>query len=343
MNYWIISLLLLALSTASLAEEADANKDIDQTKKPASTETGPASLLPPAGELPKESVTVEVLSDEAFKESIRRLPQLMEKIRVESFAADNPYVLLPHRPNYILPITWHNHPGEHTDITFNENSAPVTETAGYQHFEAIFQLSIKYPIATGVIGEMSRLDVAYTNRSFWQMYNTDISRPFRETNHEPELILSWQPQNKTIDYFSVTLNHQSNGQSGDLSRSWNRIIAETGFVFPSGLLNTKLWWRIPESSRIGPLGDDNPDITKYMGYGEVRYVFVYGSNTASIMLRNNVKFSNNKGAIEIGYNFPLHKKIKGYIQYFNGYGDSLIDYDRSQQRIAIGIKLSDWL
>lgn len=343
MNRWILFFFLLSMSAFLHAEELEKNKDPASTKVPASSETGPASFLPAAGESPKESITVEVLADEAFKESIRRLPQLMEKIRVENFAADNPYVLLPHRPNYILPVTWHSHPGEHTDVTFNESSEPVPVTEDYQHFEAIFQLSIKYPIATGVLGDMSRLDVAYTNRSFWQMYNSDISRPFRETNHEPELILSWQPQNKNIDYFSVALNHQSNGQSGDLSRSWNRIIAETGVVFANGLLNTKLWWRIPESSRTGPLGDDNPDITRYLGYGEVRYVFVHGGNTVSVMLRNNVKFSNNKGAIEIGYNYPLHKKIKGYVQFFNGYGDSLIDYDRNQQRIAIGIKLSDWL
>lgn len=343
MNRLILFFCLSILSAYSLAQETGQSKEIEDPNTPSSAESGPGSLLPQSGAAPTENISVEVLSDDAFKESIRRLPRLMEKIRVESFAADNPYVLLPHRPNYILPVTWHSHPGEHTDISFNENSEAVTEKEGYQHFEAIFQLSIKYPVAKGVIGDMSRLEVAYTNRSFWQMYHTDISRPFRETNHEPELILSWQPQNKNIDYFAMALNHQSNGQSGDLSRSWNRIIAEAGFVYSNGLLNTKLWWRIPESSRVGPLGDDNPDITHYMGYGEVRYVFIHGSNTASIMLRNNVKFSNNKGAIEIGYNFPLHKKIKGYIQYFNGYGDSLIDYDRSQQRIAIGIKLSDWL
>lgn len=342
MNRWLLSFLLLVLTNISFADDTEqADAPAESESLPA--ETGPASLFPQGGQAPTETITVEMLSDEAFKESVRRLPQLMERIRVESFAADNPYVLIHHRPNYILPVAWYSHPGEHTDISFNENAQAVTETADYGHFEAVFQLSIKYPVAKGVIGDMSRLEVAYTNRSFWQMYNSDISRPFRETNHEPELILSWLPQNKKIDYFSVALNHHSNGQSGDLSRSWNRVIAETGVVFPNGLLNTKIWWRIPETSRVGPLGDDNPDITHFMGHGEVRYVFVHGRNTASVMLRNNLKTSNNKGAIELGYNFPLHKKIKGYIHYFNGYGESLIDYDRNQQRIAIGIKLSDWL
>ena len=155
--------------------------------------------------------------------------------------------------------------------------------------------------------------------------------------------MTWQTLTKVMDYVSTTLNHHSRRQSGKLSRSWNRVILEAGAVFSNGLLNTKLWWRIPEPSKTAPLGDDNPDITHYMGYGQLQYIFLHGDNTVSVKLRNNLKTSDNKGAIEIGYNFPLHKKIKGYIHYFNGYGESLIDYDNHQQRIGIGIKLSDWL
>lgn len=342
MNRWILCLGAMLLTHVALSQTAE---EIDQPEQRivVAHEEPLGSLLPETGVPPTESITVEMLSDDAFKESVRRLPQLMEKIRVENFAADNPYVLLPHRPNYFMPVTWYSNPGIHSLITTDESSERVAESGDYQHFESIFQLSIKYPIATGVLGSMSRLDIAYTNRSFWQMYNEDISRPFRETNHEPELILTWQTRNKYIDYVSTTLNHHSNGQSGKLSRSWNRVILEAGAVFSNGLLNTKLWWRMPEPSKTAPLGDDNPDITHYMGYGQLQYIFLHGDNTVSVKLRNNLKASDNKGAIEIGYNFPLHKKIKGYIHYFNGYGESLIDYDNHQQRIGIGIKLSDWL
>lgn len=343
-NYWIASLFVSLLSIHVAAEEAGVkSKNVDSLETQ-SSETG--SLLPKAGKTTTQPVTVEVLADEAFKPELQRLPQLVEKIRVESFAADNPYVLLPHRPNYFLPFSWHSHPGTHQIQSIDADPQQVTGPEDYDRLEAIFQLSIKYPVAKDVLGKMSRLEVAYTNRSFWQMYNSNISRPFRETNHEPELILSWQTQNKYIDYFSVAFNHQSNGQSSTLSRSWNRIIFETGAVFSHGVLHTKAWWRVPEptkSKTLSPHGDDNPDITDYMGHGEIQYVFVHGRNTASIMLRNNLKTSNNKGAIELGYNFPINKRIKGYIQYFNGYGDSLIDYDRNQQRIGFGIKLSDWL
>merc|ERR1712000_209050 len=81
------------------------------------------------------------------------------------------------------------------------------------HIEAVFQISIKVQLASGIIGKLSTLSVGYTNRSFWQAYNSDISRPFRETNHEPELMLNWQTKNNWIDAFGVSLNHQSNGQT----------------------------------------------------------------------------------------------------------------------------------
>ena len=56
-------------------------------------------------------------------------------------------------------------------------------------------------------------------------------------------------------------------------------------------------------------------------------------------LRNNVNFSTNRGSIEMNLTYPLSDRYELLLQYFNGYGDSLIDYDRSQERIGIGFQL----
>jgi phospholipase A1 len=104
-------------------------------------------------------------------------------------------------------------------------------------------------------------------------------------------------------------------------------------------LSVRPWWRIPEDEE----DDENPNIERYFGYGEIRAVYKYGEQVFSAMLRNNLKTTGNKGAIELGWSFPLHRRLKGYVQYFNGSGECLLDYDKQNQRIGMGLLLSDWL
>lgn len=93
-------------------------------------------------------------------------------------------------------------------------------------------------------------------------------------------------------------------------------------------------------------GDDNPDISDYLGYGEISGAFKVNCNTLSFMLRNNLDFHDNKGALKLGWAFKIpgieSDNLKGYVQYFTGYGESLIDYNAAVNRIGIGIMLADW-
>lgn len=345
----LCSLLMLLLAGSSMmtaAEEPAPTAEADSEETP--LDLNFSDLLPAQGELKTERKEYQAISEDEFSPAVRQLPGIVEKIQTEQLAADSPYVLLPHRPNYVLPVTWQSRPSDREldRVLQHYTGDPDAEReAGNDHLEAVFQISIKYPVSTGLVGKFSRLEFAYTNRSFWQAYNGDISRPFRETNHEPELILSWQPQKTWVDYFSLALNHQSNGQTSSMSRSWNRIIAQTVSVIPTGVVVVRAWWRIPEESKADPWDpqdNDNPDIDDYMGPGEFTYMHVMGKQTLSVMVRNNFNPDANKGAVELGWTFPLNRKIKGYVQYFNGYGESLIDYNRYQERIGVGIKLSDW-
>ena len=255
----------------------------------------------------------------------------------ENATVNNPFVITPHRPNYFLPIAYTSNPNDRAFLGDENDSESL------QSVEFKFQISVKFPVAYGVVGRNSSLWFAYTQQAYWQAYNSDISAPFRDTNHEPEAFIVVKPKEGLFgikpSYISYGLNHQSNGQSGDLSRSWNRFYIDFLFETENTAFSIKPWYRFPESSDI----DDNPDIEKYYGYGEFSLIHVIDDYSIDVMLRNNLDMSNNRGAIQVGFNFPLWGKTRGYIQYFNGYGQSLLDYNHQTQSLGIGIMLSNWL
>lgn len=253
----------------------------------------------------------------------------------------NPYLLLPHRPNYLMPLTWN----------FNPNNAaqPKSQTP-LQHSEIKFQISLKAQLGPTHFNDKLRLYAAYTNRSWWQAYNEDTSRPFRETNHEPEVFATWA-SGEALGFDSLTwmlgFNHQSNGGSVAVSRSWNRIIAAATLEKWNWVLVAKPWWRLPEDAKESPddpKGDDNPDIHRFVGYGELSAMYRHSSDsTISIMVRNNLRSDHNRQTTRLGISFPVSGRYRGYFEYFDGYGESLIDYDHHVQRIGLGILLTDWL
>ena len=257
----------------------------------------------------------------------------------ESLTGDNPFVLTPHKPNYILPVTWNTRPNE-TPFGASEGSL--------QNLELKFQLSVKFKVAKDVFGKGNGLYFAYTNQSYWQAYNRQFSSPFRETNHEPEMFLlipqRWSLLGFRGQVLALGLNHQSNGQTGSLSRSWNRAILTLVLERRSLVFSLRPWYRFPEEEKVNgsATGDDNPDILDYMGNGELRVLYKRGRNTWSLMLRNLVG-PDYRGAVELNWGFPIGGRVKGYVQYFNGYGESLIDYNARVNRLGVGIALTDWL
>ncbi len=249
------------------------------------------------------------------------------------------YSFFAHKPFYFMPYTYSFNPTKKATGTIDE----VDRT------EVKFQFSFKINLVESFYNDYLRLSFAYTNLSFWQLYNKKNSAPFRETNHEPDFFLEYKPsgvssvQGNTFYRFGIV--HQSNGQDIELSRSWNRIYIQMITEIKYSVLSLMLWERIHESPKDGPNdvdGDDNPEISKFMGHFELRSTTKFDKYSLSLLFRNNLR-KDNKGAFEASLSFPLNGKFKGYFQYFNGYGESLIDYDSSIQRVGVGIIMADWL
>ena len=270
---------------------------------------------------------------------------LLERLRRERAAEGIRSLLTSHRRNYLIPASYVENPNE---IPFETGFGDVAADEDLDHVEAKFQLSIKFALAESLLTRRDRIYFGFTALSFWQAYNRNVSAPFRETDYEPELFwstpLDWAPLGLDAGLLTVGVSHQSNGRGGDLSRSWNRVYASLMFEKDDLVIGLKPWWRIPEDAKDGPLdatGDDNPDIEDYLGHFELTTVYRRGDHEWSLLLRNN--FDKGKGAVQLEWAFPLWRGVRGFTQYFNGYGESLIDYDAHMERVGIGILLSDLL
>jgi phospholipase A1 len=251
---------------------------------------------------------------------------------------NNPFSLHPHKPNYI--IISNNLASPH-EAPFKE--AFPDKNVHFQPWETKFQISLKVPLARGLFNGQGDLYAAYTNRSFWQQFNKAGSSPFRESDHEPEMWLSFRNDTTLFGIHNRVIRtgivHQSNGQAGTLSRSWNRVYAD--FIFEKGnwFFSAKPWWRIPENSD----DDNNPDIDDYLGNFEFSGLYKMGNQNLDFMIRDNLSTSDNHGAFQLNWSFPVSKNVRGYVQWFNGYGESLIDYNAYSNSIGFGVQLTDWL
>lgn len=233
-----------------------------------------------------------------------------------------------HRDNYILPFTHNSESG----ITVGE----FGEAREIDDNEIKFQISIRSLLLNNLPFK-GQLYAAYTNQSHWQAYNDTDSRPFRETNHQPELFVDF-PVNKkyrgvTLNTFRFALNHQSNGRSGVISRSWNRLYAELLLSTKYSQLNFRSWFQVTDE-------EDNPDIQDFLGNFQVDGLRKFGKHQFHWKARHNLK-SDGKGALELGWSRRIggREDVRWYLQYFNGYGESLIDYNRKTERIGLGFKI----
>jgi phospholipase A1 len=247
------------------------------------------------------------------------------------------YDISLHNSNYLLF-------GRYTDNVNTAPFSPLFQAAGRQEdlndVEAKFQISFKARLWTT---DDRRWGVwaAYTQQSQWQLYNGDESRPFRETNYMPELFASYRTDVDLGGGFNWRVlnfgyNHQSNGRSDVLSRSWDRLFATVGVERENLALYGTAWYRIPESDA----DDDNPDITDYLGHGELTALYRWRGNSFKLSARGNL--STGKGAVQAGwFTPPLLGPLRGYLQVFSGYGESLIDYNWNQTTVGVGVALND--
>ncbi len=250
----------------------------------------------------------------------------------------------PYHSNYVLPVSYHNSNNYYDPkLLFNSKEDDVD----IDNLELKLQISFRLPIFSDLVLPHDSVSFAYTQTSFWQLYNRDASKPFRENTYEPELI--WQQDyihneegilfNLPLKSFAISFNHQSNGRSSNLSLGWNRLMFNWTFARDNLTVSFKPWIRMPDddiSTRYKQTDD-------YMGHFELFTGYKMNRHLFSSTIRNNLKTDGNKGYLELNWAFPIKKiGFKGFVQYSYGYGESLIDYRHKVSRLSLGVLLASW-
>jgi outer membrane phospholipase A len=218
---------------------------------------------------------------------------------------------------------------------------------------AKFQISFRYRLFDDKGALASRLPwiddlyLSFSQTSLWDL--GELSKPFKDTSYRPRLFFANYDLGRLLDGrlrlgIEGGAGHESNGKEGDASRSFNMFYARPTLTFgdPEGL-----------RAYVAPLihnyvaADENPDLADYRGY--VDWLVGIGSKGGLdfwATLRKGQR--SNFGSVELNLSYPLSKLSGGdltgwlLLQYFGGYGESLLDYNRkldSQLRLGIGVAL----
>ena len=266
---------------------------------------------------------------------------LVERWELEPGQRLGRFLPQPYKPVYLLPVVVSNRVNTSPTSPNAANQAPMD--LPIDRVEAKFQLSLKTKLVEGLFNGNGDVWVAYTQSSRWQVYNAENSRPFRETDYEPEAMLVFATDYKLLGLngrlLGLSLAHQSNGRADPLSRSWNRVIGMIGFEQGSWSLMLRPWWRIPETAA----SDNNADIEDHVGRGEAVLARRWGDHIVSLQLRHSLRSGDRShGSGELEYAFPISGNLRGHLQLFSGYGESLIDYNFRQSRLGLGVSLVEW-
>lgn len=240
-------------------------------------------------------------------------------------------------------------------LTFHRSNYLVTGFT--QDTQVKFQFSFKYDLWPSP--SRHTVYLAYTQKSLWDLY--DKSAPFRESNYAPEVFyahyhsdMRGQP-NPGCGLFSeqVGIEHESNGEAGEASRSWNKVFVDveaTCYGKPLyGLLGVRLWY---------PIGlRENPTIKRTQGYGElllgvgVDEEDAHSNGLVTVALRKGTSRQLAKGSLTVDARWrPTYQRLIGkawkfapyvWFQFFTGYGESLGTHDIATTGARLGIGFTD--
>lgn len=221
---------------------------------------------------------------------------------------------------------------------YKDNYFTVGTTIGKmptrQNSDVKFQISIAQRLTKSTLPWGTFLFLMYTQKTFWNVFEKSL--PMRDMNFNPGIGISkpFWGKGRYLGKLTLLLEHESNGRSGKASRSWNRISFSGSTIIDDWIMvHAKFWIPIID-------GENNRDILRYCG------IFQNGVQISTpdkkfiwnltLVKRMGWNLSFNTIA---EFNWRIHKQSNQYLffQYYNGYGESLLDYNIFHSRLRVGI------
>lgn len=196
-----------------------------------------------------------------------------------------------------------------------------------------FQISIAQRLTKGTLPWGTYLYLFYSQKCFWNILEN--SMPMTDLNFNPGIGLT-KPlfvKNRYIGKLTLIVEHESNGRDSIQSRSWNRVaLAANVFVTKNLMVHAKAWVPIVD-------GENNRDLIKYVGLWQFGTQVVSDNRrfTGGITVTPRHRFGSCN--LVVDFAFRIFKRENQYLffQYYNGYGEGLLDYNKFHSPFRVGL------
>lgn len=202
--------------------------------------------------------------------------------------------------------------------------------------DAKFQVSIRQRLTNSTLPFKTYLFLTYTQRAYWDVFKDSF--PFRDLNYNPTIGLGRAliSDNRFLGTVCFEFEHESNGKDAEDSRSWNKISLGTQIIFSDKwALQAKAWVPIVD-------GEENKHITSYNGLGFMALTYKSSKDKYSascVVTKRAGAFFDSNVLLNFAVRVFKDDNIFLFAEYYNGYGESLLDYNQFRQRIRAGIVL----
>lgn len=203
-----------------------------------------------------------------------------------------------------------------------------------------FQVSIAQRLTKSKLPFNTYLYLFYTQKCMWNVFENSL--PMRDFNFNPGIGLAKHlfVKNRYVGKVTLMLEHESNGRDGIESRSWNKVsLAGNVFIDPNFMVHGKIWIPIID-------GQNNQDILYYSGIYQVGTTYTTPNKRFGFALtmvkRKGWNFKYNT-IWEVNYRLFKDENQFLFLQYYNGYGENLLDYNQYHSRLRIGLVIKPQL